>query len=755
MSPAKIRVIRRWPWWYWLAALVLAFLVFPWRVASELKVLDRFDPVLATVNERGYLQRRGRISLGPDLLAISALPRSQPTVHLLTTEGDFRARFTVRVIGITPHEVYPVQIKLWNPSRDVAVEAWFSPVSKSSIHAGYRVHDRWIANRRVGGYEVGEPVAVEVWRTRQDAGIQLSTADWMKLVRVSSTDFPLLFSQDNLSVTVYASSPGNGSGEAEYTGYQVTVPGLGPYGAVLADGPARVLAFALWLVIAFGLVFEAVRRGKGTVDHMSAGPPAEMRRERLILAIATCLVVVVAAPLSLLGSHPYDMYSNRLWTYTATFYGLPGLYTAAAIGTEGFSHGGDPYAAAAFPYPPLIGYLFKAAGEIYQRIGGVGWVRDPRLAAGLKFAYLSFHILGALLVNRLLVGAQIAERKRVAALLAYLFNPAILWGAVVWGQVDTLLLLMLLVSFVGIEERKPTIAWMGILGAATVKQTGLPFALILAALLARRVGGRNLLGGFARSSLWFFLLAGPLIWSGIHPVSFVYPTWRKFLQFGTVRWMEVSNAVVSRDGFNLWTLITYFAGARGVARMAFPDYVPLPWLPVTYVDAARLLTAGLIGYLGLLLLTRPRIGAEDASIAILPSEPAVLAPQGPPARLLLVATYLLGVVFLSTRVTARYYTFGLAFLAVCAPILPNPKLWLAYGAMTVSALVAMYGSLAQIGAWYPGLLPRLVPESHPLNALALHLYTSDVWISVFSTLTLLVVVLLLISVRRAGTTAPQ
>lgn len=189
--------------------------------------------------------------------------------------------------------------------------------------------------------------------------------------------------------------------------------------------------------------------------------------------------------------------------------------------------------------------------------------------------------------------------------------------------------------------------------------------------------------------------------------------------------------------------------------MAFPDYVPLPWLPVTYVDAARLLTAGLIGYLGLLLLIRPRIGAEDASTAILPSEPAVLAPQGPPARLLLVATYLLGVVFLSTRVTERYYTFGLAFLAVCAPILPKPKLWPAYGAMTVSALVAMYGSLAQIGAWYPELLPRLVPESHRLNALALHLYTSDVWISVFSTLTLLVVVLLLISVRRVGTTAPQ
>ena len=749
MSPTEIRVVRRSPLWPWLAGLVLAFLVFPWPVAKELSVLDRFDPVLATVNEHGYLPGRGRITLDPALLAISALPRSQPTVHLLTTEGDFRARFTVRVIGITPHEVYPVQIKLWNPAGDVAVEAWFSPVSQSIIHAGYRVHDRWVASWRVGAYEVGEPVTVEVWRARRDAGIQLSTADWMKLVRVSPTDFPLLFSQDNLSVTVYASSPGNGSARAEYTGYQVTVPGLGPYGAVLADGPARVLALALWLFIAFGLVFEALRRGKGTGDNISLRPPAEAHRGWLILPIAIFLAVVVAAPLSLIGSHPYDMYSNRLWAYAATRYGLPALYTVAAIGTEGFSHGGDPYAAAAFPYPPLIGYLFKAAGEIYQQMGGTGWVGDPRLALGLKLAYLSFHALGALLVYRLLVRAHISERGRVAALLAYLFSPPILWGAVVWGQVDTLLLLMLLVAFVGIEERNPTVAWLGILGAVTIKQTGLLFAVIFVALLARRVGTRNFLGGFARSGPWFFLLAAPLIWSGIHPVSFIYPTWVKFLQFGTVRWMEVSNAVVSRDAFNLWTLITYFAGARGVGRMAFPDHVPLPWVPVSYVDAARLLTAGLIGYLGFLLLKRRWIGAEDASTDLL-GEPVVPAPQDTQARLLVVATYLVGVIFLSTRVTERYYTFGLAFLAIGAPILRGQTLWLAYGAITVSALVAMYGSLVQIGTWYPGSLPRLAQESYPFNALALHLYTSDVWISVFSVLTLLAVVLLLLSVGKVG-----
>ncbi len=742
MSPRRNPLSVRWRWWYGVVALVLVFLVAPWPAAREIRALDGFDPVLATVKEQGYLPRRGRITLSPQLLSISVLPHSQPTVHLLTTEGDFRARFAARVLRVSPQEVYPVQIKLWNPSQDVALEAWFSPLATSRVYVGYRVHDRWLANQPIGGYRVGEPVMIEVWRTGGDAGIRLAASAWTRQVRVTPRDFPALFAQDNLSLTTYGSSPGFGSATAEYSEFQVTVPGVNPYGIVLDRGAVRTLAAGLGLIVAIGLLGEALRRRRGGAGRGTTSTPMKAHWESLLLPVGLLVVVLLSVPLSFLGSHPYDMYSNQLWSYVAARHGLAALYTVAAVGTEGFSHGGDPYAAAAFPYPPLIGYVFKFVGEIYQGLGGTGWVSDTRLATGLKLTYLSFHLLGAVLVNRLLSRTPAPRWGRVAALVAYLFNPVILWGAVVWGQVDTLLLLMLLVAFVGIEERKPTMAWLGILASATVKQTGLPFAVFFAVVLARQVGGRDFLRGFLRSVLWFYLLVAPLIWSGIHPVSFVYPTWRKFLQFGTVRWMEVSNAVVARDGFNLWTLITYFSGARGAGRMAYPDYVALPGLPLTYVAAARLLTAGLTVYVGALLFRR--LWARPAS-----SSDRVL--QGTPARLLLVATFLLGVVFLSTRVTERYYTFGLAFLTICAPLLRRPGAWLSFGALTASALVALYGYLVQIGVWYPGLMPRLIPEGHPVNALALRLYTSDGWISVFSLLTLLAIAWLLVSVHAVDT----
>ncbi len=740
-------VVLRWPAWYWVAGIILLLVSLPWPAMKDLTVLDRFDPVLATVNERGYLRGKGSVKLEPGLLAISAVPRSQPTVHLLTTESAFRARFAVRVIGVTAHEVYPVQIKLWNPSKDVALETWFGAPPSRDIHMGYRLRSRWIVDRRVGAYKVGLPLAVEVWRTDQEAGIRLSSPRWIRELRVTPVELPMLFLQDNLSVTVYASSPADGSAEAEYTNYRVSLPDVGPYGAILQGSLARVIAVAVWLVTISCLVLETVKKRK---NRQSAGrlvPETSCRRERIAFISMVFLFVFISMPLLTISGHPYDIHSNQLWAYVAARYSLSALYTTAAVATEGNSHGGDPYAAAAFPYPPLMGYFFKAVGEIYERVGGGSWLRDPSLTAGLKLGYLSFHIVGAFVARHLLTRAGLSERSQVVAMSVYVFNPVILWDTIVWGQADTILLLALLVALVGIVERRSAVAWIGILAAASVKQTGVPFAAILAALLAREVGLRDLVRGFARSTLWLFLFLAPLMWSGVHPVSFVYPVWRKVLQFGTVRWMEVSNAVVARDGFNLWTLLTYVAGARGIVRMAFPDYVRLPWLPVSPVDVARLLAVGLVGYLGFLLLkssqpVRTAVAEERPSnIVVIPSIAL---------KLLLVAAYFLGLVFISTRITARYYVFGLAFLATGASIFPGRLPWLAYCAVTVSVLVGMYGSMVQISEWYPGLLPEFAAEGHLLNALALRLYVSDGWISAFSALILLAVIALLISVRRAA-----
>lgn len=744
LVPRWTTVVLRWPAWYWLVGAILAFVVFPWPVIREITAVDGFDPILATANERGYLRGKGRIRLDPNVLVVSAMPGSQPTVHLLTAEGPFRTRFTVRVLGATTHEVYPVQIKLWNPSSDVAIEAWFGAPPSRDIHMGYRLHDRWILDRRVAAYRIGQPLVVEIWRARQDAGIRLSSPRWIRELRVTPTDFPVLFLQDNLSVTVYASSPAGGSAEAEYTHYRVDLPDNALYGAILGSSLARVLAVVLWLVTISCLAIERVRKRESRYARCLA-PVSSRKRESVAFVSAVFLIVVISAPLLVIKGHPYDMHSNQLWAYVSARYGLFALYTTAAVATEGKSHGGDPYATAAFPYPPLMAYFFKSVGEIYETIGDGSWLEDPSLTAGLKLGYLSFHFLGALVSRRILVRALGCGRSRVVPMLVYIFNPVILWDAVVWGQVDTVLLLTLLGAFVGIVERNPTVAWIGILVSATVKQTGVPFAAILVALLAGKVGVRELIRGFARSSLWFFLLLAPLVWSGVHPVSLVYPLWRKALQFGTARWMEISNAVVARDGFNLWTLLTYFVGARGPSRMAFPDYARLPWLSFSSLDAARMLTAALVGYVGVLLFKM----SHGNSVAVVNegSTNQVVADPAISLQLLLVATYLLGLVFVSTRITGRYYSFGLAFLAVGAATYPGRLPLLAYCATSVSALVGMYGLMVQVGEWYPGLLPEFAVGTHFLNVLVLRLYTSDGWISAFSALILLAMSALVFSVH--------
>src|SRR3972149_7466337 len=82
-----------------LAAAAVTILVVPWQTPLPEVRIETFDANLITVDPRGFLKRAGSVRLDARELLLSAVPESQPTIHLLTSEVPFTAAFSVVVLS--------------------------------------------------------------------------------------------------------------------------------------------------------------------------------------------------------------------------------------------------------------------------------------------------------------------------------------------------------------------------------------------------------------------------------------------------------------------------------------------------------------------------------------------------------------------------------------------------------------------------------------------------------------------------------
>jgi len=164
-------------WWLVgvLALLVVGLVAIPisvWHQPNYDALYSGFDTNLISVDPRGGGSSAGFIQTSPGSVELTAIPSSQPTVNLLSSQMDFRIAFDLRVndnqIGTSP-----LQISVWNPREDTRYLLDFGPAPLNEIRSEVRVNNALSETRTLGVYATGLVYHLELWLDRHAAQLRV------------------------------------------------------------------------------------------------------------------------------------------------------------------------------------------------------------------------------------------------------------------------------------------------------------------------------------------------------------------------------------------------------------------------------------------------------------------------------------------------------------------------------------------------------------------------------------------------------
>lgn len=409
-----------------------------------------------------------------------------------------------------------------------------------------------------------------------------------------------------------------------------------------------------------------------------------------------------------IGDHAFDMFSQKLWSYDMTKYGLLSLYQRPAVTSAASMFDGQGTQHAIFAYAPLAGLYYYLIGQAYFLFSSNPNVYDPLLTVVVKSFQTITTLACGLLVFKLMRCYNSSWRTSFLTMIAFLLNPIVLYDAAVWGHQDSFLIFFLFLSLWAYESKHPRIAFSALALAIMVKATAFAPAALMAFLLIRKFGVRKFIDGALAGLTSAIAVIMPYVASGASPAMLVNSTIFRVFQFGTLTFQYPRSAAVSPDGYNIWPLFTYLAGARSRDRMWYPDFVQVPFLGISI-----LLVGEILFVLVLLIL----LYLATKKIAKLPGGAALLL-----GVLMIASTTFL------TKTTARYVVFGVAYLIVSYNTVNRRTKWVVIGLLTFTSVFAMHGLLVSYtGAWlnmYPAMSPTI-----PINGVILSLYLSDAVIS--------------------------
>jgi Gpi18-like mannosyltransferase len=323
------------------------------------------------------------------------------------------------------------------------------------------------------------------------------------------------------------------------------------------------------------------------------------------------------------------LFPYALWIDMNSFRGW-----ASGLAQSGF---GNFYSSMWSDYPPGYLYVLWLTGKIYQLFDpALQHTNGTLFIALVKLVPTLADIGGAILIWQILK-ERIPRNSAYVASLSYAFNPLIIFVSAVWGQVDSvLILMMLLVVFLLLQERFIAAALIGAI-SLIVKPQGL----FLAPLF--------FLSQWFKQAWWKWVVAVTaslgVIWSMILPF---YWQQRDFTSIGGVvfspfQWLYqrmMATAAIyphaSVNAFNIWWAANWQ-----------PDKAEL--FNLSYRLIGLCLLGILLAWIGVFLYKN-----RESSDFFLAG-----------------AIILIGMFMLPTRMHERYILPAIAFLAIASAFIPS------------------------------------------------------------------------------------
>jgi Gpi18-like mannosyltransferase len=191
-------------------------------------------------------------------------------------------------------------------------------------------------------------------------------------------------------------------------------------------------------------------------------------------------------------------------------------------------------------YPPFNVYLFWSFGSLTQALGLFGTSYATYI---VKLVPNIFDMLIGGLIY-LFVRKQFSFKLALLASAFYIFNPAIIFNAAVWGQFDAVYTFFMLFSLILALKRQPELSAASFAISILTKPQAIALLPIVAFVIFKKSGIKRFLFSIAAFAATIFAVILPMQWS--NPINFLYD-----IYFGAY----TGYACTSINAFNTWGLL--------------------------------------------------------------------------------------------------------------------------------------------------------------------------------------------------------
>jgi hypothetical protein len=715
-----------------------------WRQPTSDATYRGFDAELISLSAKGDGQAAGQVHMSAKRLELLAPSFSQPTANLLTTAlNDFSVSFDVVAIAGQSGSA-PLVAEIWSPVTRTASEIVFrsGPMSILSeqveggapgrgLRGGVVTH-----SDNVGRFQLGSATTLTI-TVHKKLGVlneRVAGADGIRTLTVGGETLRQLFNSPRLSLTLSV-EPGPAPTSVAIENYRLTLLHESFIADRIADRKANtlmVIAGVVGAVLLFLSLCEVARENRAPIRRTVAFVMGRLRCWRPQAIFAGALVTLVVVPnlaLFHVGSHPYDMASEKVYAYVGSRSGLDELYYLPNVVGLPAAQGGVPYAAATFPYEPVLGYFFATVG-LFGRVSDLG-LNNAGLEYLIKSANLLFVLVDSFFVYLISRRIGVSRNWSLAATALFLFNPAVWFSASIWGQTHVVSLAFILAAIWLVETNMPFLAWltlaMGVLTRPQMVVFGLLLALVLVLKFPWRVSIRAVstcvIAGFVLL-LPFTLKIAPGLTVDVLKNTIV-------LQHTT---SSVDPATVSLDAYTVWPLVTLLLhGAAGLERIFTPSAQTFLG-GLTYQAAGEITVAlAIVGLSAGLVMRRRTLKWNGRYIPLLA---------------LGIAIFLMFI----TGVVATHFLLALPLLILCRRWMNTGSYFFVVLLWTVTTLVPMYGDMGNVIARLDDTM--LSPLHNDVTRFFVELYSWDPFIT-FATLANVAVVVWMSIVTFRPTFQPR
>ncbi len=569
---------------------------------------------------------------------------------------------------------------------------------------------------------------------------------------VSYKDLPELFDELRLSLTMNAASAA-GISSAVVENYVLILPHQRWLTSRIDDSRTKALVIVLLVLGGLLSLSRVVVWTWPKVGKSNSLPQANWLRARLrdlltraqspvwmTATVGALVYLLLNALLFNAGSLNYDLLGGTVWGYSLARYGLSELYHLPAVTAVPEAWAGAPLQEAAFPYLPIMAYLFLLVGWIYKI-----FLADPgaltRNAFQLAFVIKSFSALfaygSAILIYLILREQKVSVRWSLLAAGFFLLNPAVWFIGSVWGQTQSWSIFFLLLAIWFGEKRFPLLAWLALAATALTRQQMLVPAALLALVFLRRFSIKENLQAIAWSVVLVFLLLAPFSLK-IGPslsVDVVAKSFGVNYEASNDRW----TTLVSWSALSLWPLVTLIAdGQTGLNRIFYSSKERLVG-ELAYWQVGNLLFGALFVAAAALVLLRQSSATRSSSY------------------IPIIALGTLGLFMLKTEFAAFHVLPALALVILSRRSMNNFAYCTIVAILTITIFVPMYSIAGVWQSYNPPLSIGLFDPANPITRFFKGLIAQDLFITLGSLANVLVLVWLgIVSVRpflRASTTS--